>query len=60
VGGVTPPVADFLYIATALAKTTLNESARHVWLFVGIMVAVILLCVIFPQLILFLPRLIMG
>jgi C4-dicarboxylate transporter, DctM subunit len=60
VGGVTPPVADFLYLATALAKTTLNESARHVWLFVVIMVGVILLCVIFPQLILFLPRLIMG
>jgi len=60
VGGVTPPVADFLYIATALAKTTLNESSRQVWLFVGIMVGVILLCVIFPQLVLFLPRLIMG
>jgi C4-dicarboxylate transporter DctM subunit len=60
VGGITPPVADFLYIATALAKTTLNESARQVWIFVGIMVGVILLCVIFPQLILFLPRLLMG
>ncbi len=60
VGGVTPPVADFLYIATALAKTTLNESAREVWLFVAIMVAVIVLCVFFPQLVLFLPRFIMG
>lgn len=60
VGAVTPPVASFLFISTALAKTTLGEASRNVWMFLAIMVGVILLCVVFPGLILFLPRWLMG
>jgi TRAP-type C4-dicarboxylate transport system permease large subunit len=60
VGAVTPPVASFLFIATAIAKTTVGDSSRHVWVFLSIMVGVILLAVIFPDLVLFLPRLLMG
>ena len=60
VGTVTPPVANYLFISTAIAKTTLSDSSRNVWVFVAIMVGVILLSVIFPDLVLFLPRLMMG
>jgi C4-dicarboxylate transporter DctM subunit len=60
VGTVTPPVANYLFISTAIAKTTLSDSSRNVWVFVAIMVGVILLSVIFPDLVLFLPRLVMG
>jgi tripartite ATP-independent transporter DctM subunit len=60
VGAVTPPVASFLFIATAIAKTTLGDSSRNVWVFLAVMVGVILLAVAFPQLVLFLPRLLMG
>ena len=59
VGAVTPPVASFLFIATAIAKTTLGDSSRNVWVFLAVMVGVILLSVIFPDLILFLPRVLM-
>lgn len=60
VGAVTPPVASFLFIATAIAKTTLGDSSRNVWVFLAVMVGVILLSVIFPDLVLFLPRVLMG
>lgn len=60
VGAVTPPVASFLFIATAIAKTTLSDSSRNVWIFLVVMVGVILLSVLFPDLVLFLPRLLMG
>jgi C4-dicarboxylate transporter DctM subunit len=53
-------VASFLFIATAIAKTTLGDSSRHVWVFLAVMVGVILLAVVFPQLVLFLPKLLMG
>lgn len=60
VGTVTPPVANYLFISAAIAKTTLSDSSRNVWVFVAIMVGVIPLSVIFPDLVLFLPRLVMG
>lgn len=60
VGAVTPPVASFLFISTAIAKTTLSDSSRNVWIFLAVMVGVILLSVILPDLVLFLPRLLMG
>ena len=60
VGAVTPPVASFLFIATAIAKTTLGDASRNIWVFLAVMVGVILLSVIFPGLVLFLPRVLMG
>jgi len=60
VGAVTPPVASFLFISTAIAKTTLGDTSRNVWVFLAVMVGVILLSVIFPDLVLFLPRVLMG
>lgn len=60
VGAVTPPVASFLFISTAIAKTTLSDSSRNVWIFLAVMVGVILLSVLFPDLVLFLPRVLMG
>jgi C4-dicarboxylate transporter DctM subunit len=60
VGAVTPPVASFLFISTAIAKTTLSDASRNVWVFLAVMVGVILLSVIVPDLVLFLPRLLMG
>jgi TRAP-type C4-dicarboxylate transport system permease large subunit len=53
-------VASFLFISTAIAKTTMVDSSRNVFIFLAVMVGVILLCVVFPQLILFLPRSLMG
>jgi C4-dicarboxylate transporter DctM subunit len=57
IGGVTPPVADFLFISTAMAKTTLRESTRYVWPFLWWMIAVNILCLLLPGLTLWLPNL---
>jgi tripartite ATP-independent transporter DctM subunit len=60
VGAVTPPVASFLFISSAIAKTTIGDSSRNVWIFLAVMVGVILLSVIIPGLVLFLPRILIG
>jgi C4-dicarboxylate transporter, DctM subunit len=60
VGAITPPVASFLFISTTIAKTTLADSSRNIWVFLAVMLVVLLLSVIFPDLILFLPRVLMG
>jgi tripartite ATP-independent transporter DctM subunit len=59
IGGVTPPVADFLFISAAMAKATLRESTRHVWPFLWWMIFVNVLCLIVPGLTLWLPGLLM-
>jgi len=60
VGAVTPPVASFLVISPAIAKTTLTESSRAMWPFLGDQSVVILLGVLYPRRMLFLPRFRMG
>lgn len=60
IGGVTPPVADFLFISTAMAKTTLRESTRYVWPFLWWMIAVNVVCLLVPGLTLWLPELLID
>lgn len=60
IGGVTPPVADFLFISTAMAKSTLRESTRYVWPFLWWMIAVNVLCLLVPGLTLWLPELLID
>jgi len=59
IGGVTPPVADFLFISAAMAKATLRESTRYVWPFLWWMIFVNVLCLLVPGLTLWLPGLLM-
>lgn len=56
-GGITPPVAPLLYIASSIAKTNPMQSMKAVMPF--LISAVILVCIliIVPELSLFIPRL---
>jgi len=58
IGTVTPPVGLQLYIAAAIGKTSLSEIV--VWPFIFAMVGVVMVMVLFPQFVVFLPNLLLG
>lgn len=55
VGGITPPVGILLNITCGLAGVTPGQSIGYVGIFVAVIVAVVLLTILFPPLITFLP-----
>jgi tripartite ATP-independent transporter DctM subunit len=57
-GGVTPPVASQLYVAGSIAGCGLDEMSRYVFPFVGVMYAVLILCLFVPDVAMLLPRLV--
>ena len=60
IGQQTPPVASVLMTACAIAKADIWEVTRvNVW-FVGVLIAVLLLCTYVPAIPLFLPNLLYG
>ena len=58
IGTVTPPVGLSLYVAAGIAEISLEKISRAIAPFLAIEVAVLLLITYFPDLVLFLPRLI--
>jgi len=58
VGGITPPVGSNLFIAASLAKCSLAEVSRYCLPFAAVHAVVIFACMLFPGLILWIPRLI--
>ena len=59
VGFSTPPLGENLFIASAISKTSLEEVALSAVPLILINIFVIILLVVFPSLVLWLPRLIM-
>jgi C4-dicarboxylate transporter DctM subunit len=55
IGTITPPVGLQLYIAASIGKIPLNQVI--VWPFVAAMVAVVILMVLFPPIVTFVPNL---
>ncbi|MFN0263166.1 TRAP transporter large permease [Tepidamorphus sp. 3E244] len=53
---ITPPVSIGLYLVCPLAGCTVREVSLEVLPFIGVILAVILLVVFFPQVAMFLPR----
>ncbi|MDR1659229.1 MAG: TRAP transporter large permease subunit [Desulfovibrio sp.] len=53
---ITPPVALGLFIITPIAGCSVMESAREVWIFVGVISLVILLTIFFPDIAMWFPR----
>ncbi|WP_300747096.1 TRAP transporter large permease subunit, partial [uncultured Bilophila sp.] len=58
VGFSTPPLGENIFIASGIAGTSLEDISFHALPFVCVTVGVILLCVFFPDIVLFLPRLV--
>ena len=57
IGLVTPPVGTILYIACGIAKVSLEQITKAMLPFLATQVAVLLLIILFPQLVLWIPGL---
>nr|WP_298128915.1 TRAP transporter large permease [uncultured Pseudoxanthomonas sp.] len=58
IGLVTPPVGSVLFIGTAIGKITIAQSMRTIWPFWLAGLAVLMVVTLFPELSLWLPRVI--
>ncbi|MDD3552514.1 MAG: TRAP transporter large permease subunit, partial [Methanothrix soehngenii] len=56
-GVLTPPVGTCLFVASGIAGTTVEDTAHHVIPFVTILFGGTIILALFPDLILWLPRL---
>lgn len=58
VGSITPPVGSLLYLGSSIAGTSVTKSGNEVWPFVLAIMLVIVLCIFVPEIITFLPNLV--
>jgi tripartite ATP-independent transporter DctM subunit len=56
IGMLTPPVGVVLFVICGIARISLGQIARAVWPFVVAMYLLLLVCMLFPPLVLTLPR----
>jgi C4-dicarboxylate transporter DctM subunit len=56
IGSVTPPVGILLYICCNVAGIEVSKASIIIWPFVAMMMLVLLLCLLFPSVVLFIPR----
>ncbi|KAE9629396.1 TRAP transporter large permease [Parasedimentitalea maritima] len=57
IGLITPPYGILLFVITAVTRIPLSEIIREVWPFLGVLVLALLCMVLWPGLVLALPRL---
>jgi tripartite ATP-independent transporter DctM subunit len=57
IGLITPPYGILLFVITAVTRIPLSEIIREVWPFLGVLVLALLCMVLWPGLVLTLPRL---
>lgn len=60
VGGLTPPVGLYLFLSMDIAKAPFNEAVRYVAVVVGIILATMLLCMVMPWIVTYLPNALMS
>ncbi|MFM7346903.1 MAG: TRAP transporter large permease [Tagaea sp.] len=56
IGMLTPPVGVVLFVLCGLARISVVEISKHIWPFVAAMYALLLACMLVPQIVLWLPR----
>ena len=60
IGAVSPPTAPLLFVTTNIAKTTLDDTTRHVWTFFTAECLVLVLVIFIPGLSNWIPRYFLG
>lgn len=60
IGGLTPPVGLYLFLSMDITKAPFNEAVRYVAVVVGIIVAVMILCLVAPEIVTLLPDALMS
>ena len=56
IGMLTPPVGVVLFVVCGIARISLGELTRHVWPFIALMYALLIVCMFVPQIVLTVPR----
>lgn len=59
-GAITPPFGAVIYLVAPMLRMRISDFIKELLPFIGVLVAVILLLVFFPQLVTFLPNLLYG
>ena len=59
-GVMTPPVGTALYTVSSIMECPIEETVRYGWPFYAAVLVVVLVMVLFPDLVLFLPNLVYG
>lgn len=57
IGLITPPYGILLFVINAVTGIPLREIIREIWPFLGVLVLALLVLIVFPDIVLFLPRL---
>lgn len=57
IGSVTPPVGILTYISCSIAKITISQAIRGLLPFCAVLIAVLIICALFPALIMTVPTL---
>jgi len=56
IGMVTPPYSELLFVVTGITGIPLTSMYRHIWPFIVALAVALLLMLLFPQIVLFLPE----
>ena len=56
IGMLTPPVGVVLFVVCGITRVPMRELVRHLWPFIALMYAVLVLCMLFPPLVTWLPH----
>ena len=56
IGLITPPYGVLLFVMSGLTGIPLRDIIREIWAFIAILVAVLLLMILVPDIVLWLPR----
>lgn len=57
---ITPPVGSLLYVAAGIKKTPVQQVIKHIWPFIIVTEAVIILTIFIPEIVTWLPNVIYG
>jgi TRAP-type C4-dicarboxylate transport system permease large subunit len=57
IGMLTPPVGVVLFVVVGITKIHMNEVMKHIWPFIVFMYALLLVCMFFPPIVTWFPRL---
>lgn len=60
IGTVTPPVGTCLVVSSAIAGISMERMLPEIWRFLAVMIGALFLMVIFPDTVLWLPRVLYG
>ena len=57
IGLITPPYGIVLFVINAVTGIPLREMISEVWLFIAVLIAALIAMILFPEVVLFVPRL---